>query len=69
MFSDATLINRRNAGVVVKNRTNASKEFLLLEIRSGFMAAFMEEFNTKSINDDMTCDIGKTKDQGWKRKE
>eukprot|EP00794_Sanderia_malayensis_P008410 gene8410-9308_t len=63
MFNDATLINRRNVGGVVKNRTNASKEFLLLEVRNRVVAAFMQELKLENIDDDLPCDIGKTKDQ------
>ncbi len=51
MLNDAAVINRRNIGADVKSRTSASNEFLLLELKSRVIAAFMEKLKLKSIDD------------------
>eukprot|EP00794_Sanderia_malayensis_P009643 gene9643-10630_t len=57
MFNDAALINRRNVGAEVKSRTSASKEFLLIELKSRVIAAFMEELQLESIDSPPSADL------------
>ena len=52
MFNDAALINRQNVGSDVKVRVSASKEFLLMEVKSRLIAACLEELN---ITDMESC--------------
>ena len=51
MFSDCSLINRRNVGSEVKARANACKQFFLLEVESRVVAAVMEDLGILSIGD------------------
>ena len=51
LFSDCTLVSRKNVGSEVKARVSACKQVLMLEVESRLIASAMEELAINCIDD------------------
>ncbi len=57
MFTDRTLINRRNVSADVKKKFNACKQFFFLEVEARILAAAMQVLRIKSLGETPALEI------------